>query len=125
MARTDKELNNNSRAGVSMVEQTLNSDRTNADRKAIGAKLTELLAEHGLKSNGCLADRLKLLLSFYSSHPESLPTWRELSLYPVESESYRMRQQVAYQEETPTLIYRVIRRPVTFELNDDDELIEI
>ena len=119
MVRTNKVIDNTVKVPACMVEQTLNANRGTADKKSIGAKLKDLLDKHDLKTSGSLSSRLERLLAYYDRNPEDLPTWIELSLYPVESETYQLRQQVAHGLQPRE------ERMITFELNDDNELVEV
>lgn len=88
------------------VSQTLSIARKDADTKSIKDKVTSLLKHNKLDRTGKLSVKLKRLIRHYEYHPEKLPSWTELALYHIQP------------EEVPI-------RPVVFELNDHDELVQV
>ena len=88
------------------VSQTLSISRKDADTKSISLKVTSLLKMNHLDRSGKLHVKLKRLIRHYEHHPEKLPSWTELALYHIQPEEERIR-------------------PIVFELNDHDELVEV
>jgi hypothetical protein len=110
MARTRYRVNPKWRVPLCTVTQTLCITREDADHESIRRKVSFLLKKNQISSTGKLAHKLRRLIRHYEYHPETLPTWTELALYPI--------------EEPVDPIAAPSPQMITFELNDSDELIE-
>jgi hypothetical protein len=127
MARTNKVFNSRAQVPYCTVVQTLNTTRPDADLDSIRPKVLSLLKQNKLKISGKLDEKLKRLIRFYGENPRSLPTWNDLSLYPIkeqverpqvtEVESFMLMPLLLVEEENPP--------PIIFELDEDGELFEV
>ena len=111
MARTEYRVNPKWRVPLCTVTQTLSIAREDADRESIRRKVSFLLKKNRISSTGKLAHKLRRLIRHYEYHPETLPSWTDLALYPIEP----------FELNTPS---SDSPQMITFELNDSDELIE-
>jgi len=108
MARTRYRVNPKWRVPLCTVTQTLCITRADADLESIRRKVSFLLKMNQIKSTGKLPNKHKRLIRHYERHPETLPSWTDLALYPIEP----------YNNDDPN-------RPIIFELDDNDELVEV